>query len=86
LQALLVGTGFRDVMIRPTVKVLRFPSAAEFVRRYISGVAPLAQMVAQVDDHARAALLREVSVALQGYTDAAGLTMPKASHLVTGHT
>jgi hypothetical protein len=40
-------------------------------------------MVAQVDDQARAALLKEVSAAVQAYVDADGFAMPKASHLVT---
>ena len=53
------------------------------MQRYIAGVAPLAQMVAQVDDQARAALLREVSAAVHAYVDADGFAMPKASHLVT---
>jgi hypothetical protein len=83
LRALVVGAGFRDVVIRPVVKVLRFPSAEAFVQRYSAGAGALAQMVAQVDDHARAALLREVSAAVHAYVDADGLAMPKASHFVT---
>ena len=83
LRALVVGAGFSEVIVRPVVKVLRFPSAEAFVQRYIAGVAPLAQMVAQVDDQARVALLREVSAAVHAYVDADGFAMPKASHLVT---
>jgi ubiquinone/menaquinone biosynthesis C-methylase UbiE len=83
LRALVVGAGFGEVIIRPVVKVLRFPSAEAFVQRYSAGAGGLAQMVAQVDDQARAALLREVSAAVQAYVDADGLAMPKASHLVT---
>jgi ubiquinone/menaquinone biosynthesis C-methylase UbiE len=83
LRALVVGAGFGEVIIRPVVKVLRFPSAEAFVQRYIASVAPLAQMVAQANDQARAALLSEVSAAVQAYVDADGLAMPKASHLVT---
>jgi SAM-dependent methyltransferase len=83
LRALVVGAGFGEVIIRPVVKVLRFSSAEAFVQRYITGVAPLAQMVVQADDQARAALLREVSAAVQAYVDTDGLAMPKASHLVT---
>jgi SAM-dependent methyltransferase len=83
LRALVIGAGFSKVLIRPVVRVLRFPSAEAFVQRYIAGVAPLAQMVVQTDDQARADLLREVSAAVQAYVDADGLAMPKASHLVT---
>src|SRR5437660_1650189 len=58
LRALVVGAGFGEVIIRPVVKVLRFPSAEAFVQRYIAGAGTLAQMVAQADDQALAALLR----------------------------
>ena len=86
LQRFVAEAGFRDVIVRPAVKVLRFPSAEEFVRRYVSGVAPLAQMVARATDSARAAVLAAVSVALRSYIGADGLAIPKASHLVTAHT
>ena len=65
---------------------MRFPSAEAFTMRYISGVAPLARMVSEVNDHARKALLADVSSALQSYVDADGLAVPTASHLVTAHT
>ena len=78
--------GFRDIVIRPTVKTVHFPSADAFTMRYISGVAPLARMVSEVDDNARSALLKDVSGALQSYVDADGLAIPTASHLVTAHT
>jgi SAM-dependent methyltransferase len=86
IRALLVDAGFRDVVIRPTVKVLRCLSAEEFVRQYVAGLPRLALLVAQVDDTARAALLTEVSAALRVYGDADGLALPKASHLITAHT
>ena len=54
--------------------------------RYISGVAPLARMVSEVDDSARTALLKDMNVALQSYVDVDGLAIPTASHLVTAHT
>ncbi len=86
LQRVVAEAGFRDVVVRPAVKVLHFPSAEEFVRHYVSGVAPLAQMVAQATDSARAAVLVAVSEALRSYVGADGLAIPKASHLVTAHT
>lgn len=86
IEAPMREAGFRDVEIRPTVKTVRFPSAEAFTMRYISGVAPLARMVSEVDDDARTALLNDVSAALQSYVDADGLAIPTASHLVTAHT
>jgi ubiquinone/menaquinone biosynthesis C-methylase UbiE len=86
IEAPMREAGFRDVVIRPTVKTVRFPSADAFTMRYICGVAPLARMVSEVDDNARSALLQDVSAALQSYVDADGLAIPTASHLVTAHT
>jgi ubiquinone/menaquinone biosynthesis C-methylase UbiE len=86
LQRFVTDAGFRDVVVRPAVKVLHFPSAEDFVRRYVSGVAPLAQMVAQASDSGRAAVLTDVGMALRSYVGAEGLAIPKASHLVTAHT
>ena len=77
--------GFRDIVIRPTVKMIRFPSAEAFTARYISSVAPLARMVSEVDDSARTALLNDMREALQSYVDADGLAIPTESHLVTAH-
>ncbi len=85
IEASMGEVGFRDVVIRPTVTVIRFPSAEAFTKRYISGVAPLARMVSEVDDHARTALLKDMSAALQKYMDSDGLAIPTASHLVTAN-
>ena len=78
--------GFRDIVIRPTVKTVHFPSAEAFTMRYISGIAPLARMVSEVDDNARTALLEDVSQALKSYVGTDGLAIPTASHLVTART
>ena len=78
--------GFRDIVIRPTVKTVCFPSAEAFTIRYISGIAPLARMVSEVDDNARTALLEDVSQALKSYVGTDGLAIPTASHLVTART
>ncbi len=86
IEAPMKEAGFREVVIRPTVKTVRFPSAEAFTMRYISGVAPLARMVSEVNDAARSALLKDVGAALQSYMDADGLAIPTASHLVTAHT
>ena len=85
IEALLREAGFRDIVIRPVVKTLRFPSVEAFTMRYISAVGPLAQMVSEVDDNARTGLLTDMNAALQSYVDADGLAIPTASHLVTAH-
>ena len=85
IEAPMREAGFCNIVIRPTVKTVRFPSAEAFTMRYISGVAPLARMVSEVDDNARSALLNDVSAALQSYVDTDGLAIPTASHLVTAY-
>jgi SAM-dependent methyltransferase len=85
LQTLLDGAEFHDVVIHPTVKILRFPSPEEFVRLYVAAT-PLAGVVARVDDNARAALITEVSGVLQSYVDPEGLAFPIEAHLAVAHT
>lgn len=80
LHALLSGAGFREVQIQPAVKTLHFPSPEAFVR-YSVAASPLAGVVAQVSDAARAALLSDVSTALQPYTSEEGLRFPIETHL-----
>jgi len=86
IGSLLTEAGFQEVVIRPTVKTMRFPSVDAFTMRYISSVGPLAQMVSKVDDHARAAFLQDMNDALQEYVDAEGVAFPIASHTVTAQT
>src|SRR5919201_3926368 len=62
LRALVAGAGSREVAIRPLARTLRFPSAEEFVRRYVAG-SPLAGPVGQADETARGSLLRDVAAA-----------------------
>ena len=86
IEAPMREAGFRDVVIRPTVKTVRFPSPESFTIRYIAGIAPLARMVSEVHENARTELLKDVSSALQSYVDDEGLAIPTESHLVTAHT
>ena len=85
IEVLLRDAGFRDIVIRPMVKTLRFPSVEAFTVRYISAVEPLARMVSEVDDNARTALLEDMSAALRPYVDPDGLAIPTASHVVTAN-
>ncbi|MBI3301647.1 MAG: hypothetical protein HYZ72_06170 [Deltaproteobacteria bacterium] len=88
LRALVAGAGFRDVTIRIAVRMVRFPSPEEFVRRLVAAVplAGLADAVARVDVDARAALIGDVSAALRSYVDDEGLAVPMESHVVVAQT
>ena len=75
LRTLLAEAGFRTVEVSPAVVKARFPSPEEFVRRQVAG-SPLAGPVAQADEESRAALIAEVTTALQPYVSDEGLTFP----------
>ncbi len=81
LRTLITGAGFRDVVLRPSTKALRFPSPEEFVGRYVAAT-PLAALVAKASDDAHAALIREVNAALKSSVDHQGLAFPIEAHLV----
>jgi SAM-dependent methyltransferase len=84
LRLLLDEAGYRDVVIRPVIKVLRFPSAAIFLQQYVAA-SPLAQPVGQADEWTRAALADEVTAALQPYVDHEGLAFPIENHVAVAH-
>jgi ubiquinone/menaquinone biosynthesis C-methylase UbiE len=84
LRRLLDEAGYRDVVIRPATKILRFPSAETFLQHYIAA-SPLAEPVGQADAHTRAALAEEVTAALQPYVDHEGLAFPIENHLAMAH-
>lgn len=85
LEGLFTDAGFRDVIVEPTVTIVRFPSAEAFTKRYISAVTPLAAVVSQADDAARAAVVEDMRVALESHIDSEGLALPTAANVVTGH-
>ena len=84
LRRLITGAGFREVVLRPAAKTLRFPSPEEFVGRYVAAT-PLAAVVAKASAHARAALITEVSADLKSSVDHQGLAFPIEAHLVLAH-
>ena len=75
LRRLLTEAGFRTVRIGSDVRMVRFASPVVFVQHQVAG-SPLASHVAQVDDAAREALLREVTAAMQPYLNDEGLVFP----------
>jgi hypothetical protein len=81
LRTLLTEAGFPTVRIRSDVRMVRFESSAAFVRYQVAG-SPLASHVAEVDEAARQALVREVSAATQAYVNDEGLAFPIEGHIV----
>jgi hypothetical protein len=80
LRALISAAGFRDIVTRSARGTVRFPSSIRLVQDYVAG-SPLAGYVAKVSDQARAALISEVSDALQSYVTKDGLAFPIEAHL-----
>ena len=63
VRVLVAAAGFRHVEIRPVRRTVRFPSAEDWVRRYVAAT-PLAAMVARLEEPARLAVLRDTVVAI----------------------
>jgi SAM-dependent methyltransferase len=81
LAAEVAAAGFHDVTTQTASRLLRYGSAEEFVRTYVIST-PLTNLLAQVDEAGRTALLAEVSAALQPYIDDNGLTFPIESQIL----
>ncbi len=62
---------------------MRFPSAAEFVRRYVNAT-PLAGAVGQATQAARDQLIEEVAGRLRDLVDANGLGFEGKTNVATG--
>src|SRR5215510_10367132 len=85
LRALVVGAGFRQIHLRITTNLMRYPSPEAYVLGYLS-VTPIARAIAALDDTARMALLQDVTTGLRTYADDDGLAAPTESHVVVAHT
>jgi len=70
-------------MIRSDVRMVRFASPETLVQYQVAG-SPLAGYVAQADDAAREALIRDVTVAMQDYLNDEGVAFPIEGHIAVG--
>jgi hypothetical protein len=82
LRSLMVNAGFQDVIIRPAVKMVRFPSPAKFVESLITG----SSVADQVDESTMAKLVTETSLELQPFVNNDGLSFPMGVHFAVAHT
>ena len=81
LQSLVAKANFRDVNIGTAAKMLQYPSARDFVLRYVAGSA-LGGFFATVDERVRSALLDDVTLALSNYVSDHGLAFPIESNML----
>jgi ubiquinone/menaquinone biosynthesis C-methylase UbiE len=79
LVAEVARAGFGEVTTQTASRLLRYGSPEEFVRTYVIST-PLADLLAQVEEARRTALLAEVSAALQPYLD--DLVFPIESQII----
>jgi SAM-dependent methyltransferase len=85
LRTLLTGAGFWDVHVRLTIKPIRYTPLAVFIPGYLAAT-PMAGAIAAMDDVARTAMFRDITMAIQPYVDDDGLAAPMECHVVTAHT
>jgi SAM-dependent methyltransferase len=75
LREIVSGGGFDGVAISIEVMSVRYPSAAEFLRRE-AACSPLAGLVGAMSPNSRDALVRELAAALGSSTDDQGIVLP----------
>jgi ubiquinone/menaquinone biosynthesis C-methylase UbiE len=81
LKALVADAGFEHVRVRIEVASLRYPSAAEFLRREAAS-SPLAGFVGTLDVDRRADLIRALELALANHVDDDGVVCGVQSYVV----
>lgn len=75
LREIVSGGGFDGVAISIEVMSVRYPSAAEFLRRE-AACSPLAGLVGAMSPNSRDALVRDLDLALSPSTDDEGIVLP----------
>jgi ubiquinone/menaquinone biosynthesis C-methylase UbiE len=85
LRRLLVEAGFRWVQIRPSAMTVRLPPVETFVLEHLAGM-PVAGAIAALSAEGRAALVRQVKMALQSYADGDGIAVPDETNIAMAHT
>jgi ubiquinone/menaquinone biosynthesis C-methylase UbiE len=81
LRALVTGAGFRDVRIRIDAGSVRYPSAAEFLRREAAS-SPLAGPIGDLSAAARRALIQDLEAGLRDRGDDEGIVLPLEGYVV----
>jgi ubiquinone/menaquinone biosynthesis C-methylase UbiE len=84
LRRLFLEAGFREVQIRPSAMVVHLPAIETFVLGHLAGT-PVAEAVASLSEEKRAALARQVKIALQPYADVEGVAVPDEANVAIAH-
>lgn len=84
LRRLILDAGFLDVHIYTHEMTIRLPPVEEFLPRQLASM-PIAGAVAALSEEERAALVKDVSAAVQSYVDRDGVVFPNEANVATGH-
>jgi SAM-dependent methyltransferase len=84
LHELASEAGFRGISIATGTRLIRFPSAADYVRIQLTAT-PLASQAGGPDSPLAAALTGDVTAALEPYCTAEGLAFPQETHVLMAH-
>jgi SAM-dependent methyltransferase len=82
LRTLITGAGFSDVRIRIEILPMRVASLEQYVPEHLAAT-PMAGAVAAAGESARAALLQNISTAVQAYRDDEGWAFPMEAYIVS---
>lgn len=82
LRGLVEDAGFHDVHVRIEIPTVRYPSAAEMLRREAAS-SPLAGPVSELTPETREKLVQDLADALAPYVDDDGLLLPISMYLVS---
>jgi hypothetical protein len=85
LRGMLAEARFQDAHVRPSAMTIRLPSIEAFVLSHLSAT-PVAGAVAALNEERRAALARQVRMALQPYADGDGVAVPDETNIAVAHT
>ena len=83
VRGLMADAGFRRIDTRAHTKTLHLPSPEEFLWQYVNST-PLATAAADLDDHARTAVTRDVVAAWRPFTQQGRLVLELGFSIATG--
>jgi ubiquinone/menaquinone biosynthesis C-methylase UbiE len=84
LRRLFIEAGFHEVQVHPSTMVVHLPAIERFVLGHLAGT-PVAAAVASSSEEKRAALARQVKIALQPYADLEGVAVPDEVNIAIAH-
>jgi hypothetical protein len=84
LRRLFSEAGFREVQVRSSMMVVRLPAIETFVLGHLAGT-HVAGAIASSSEEKRAALARQVKIALHSHADGDGVAVPDEVNIAIAH-